>query len=597
MSRYLALAVFIACSANASAQPVRPGFPAKPIVGGFGGISTDQFFQSQVQHAANQLLAELNSVRAETARLAVSLPVKVELSRLADRAVKEADGLRRLAAITTDRRRLLQADRQVDAVVDAFIARSQQLAVGTPNLANAIARAQFADQQLHAIFGNADGDTGAGRIARTAAAVADQTGNLRELARNEFPGSIYPQQLDRQVRAFGFRIEQLKRNIESGGTIAGAVNDYIAAQQQWRAIAPGLNGLAGNASVRIQIARVEGLFRQLGDQLGTGGGPVPPIDPGFGLLEKGMFACGAGEGGGPRVSVFAQIGGPPLFDFFAYDPSYRGGVRVAVADLNGDGFPELIAAPGGPLPGQIGMLPLVRVFDGRTMGLMSEFLAYDRTWTGGVQVAAADLTRQGRAIIVTGADVGAGPHVRAFDIIAGKEIASFYAYDQNFRGGVRVALGDVDGDGLPDIVTAPGPQHPPQIKVFAGTNARLISNWLAYDNDHAVGAYVATADITKNGRAEVIVGPDVAGCGLVRVFDPIRGRRIGEVAPYPAKFRGGIRVAAHDVNNDGILDVVCAPGPDVPAPVRVFDGRNTKPLVEFFPFERTFGGGVFIGAK
>ena len=418
MRTVLSFAILLTAASFATAQPLRPGFPTSPLRGGFGGVSTDQFFQSQVQHAANQLLAELNGLRVETARLRVSLPVKVELSRLADRSVKEADDLRKLAAITSDRRRLLQADREVDAVVDAFIARANQLAVGTPTLANAISRAQFADQQLHAVFGNADGDAGTARILRTAAAVVDQTGNLRELARDEFPGNVYTSQLDRQVRSFGFRVGQLANNLESGGSIRGAVADYTAAQQQWSAISPGLNGLAGNTSARIQIARVEGLFGRLGEQLGTGGGVVPPVDPGFGFLTKGMFACGAGEGGGPRVSVFAQIGGPPLFDFFAFDPSFRGGVRVAVADLNGDGFPELIAAPGGPLPGQIGMLPLVRVFDGRTMGLMSEFLAYDRSWTGGVQVAAASLTRQGKAIVVTGADVGAGPHVRAFDLIA-----------------------------------------------------------------------------------------------------------------------------------------------------------------------------------
>ncbi len=589
----VALFVLLSAVAPLAAQPPRPGFPYKPI-GGFGGISTDQFFQSQVQHAAGQLHSELGNLRNETARLKAPLPVKVELSRLADRAVKEADDLRRLAAVTADRRRLLAADRQLDEAVDAFVARAQQLGAGSPGLNTAIARAQYADQQLHALFGTIDPNPGLGRILRTANAVVDQVGNLREEARDEFPGNIYTPQLDRSIRSFGFRIGSLARGLETGGTIAAAQIEYEAASQRWRALAPGLNALAGNPSVRLQIARVEGLFRQLGDQLGAGIGPNPPD---FGFLNKGMFACGAGEGGGPRVSVFAQIGGRPIFDFYAFDPLFRGGVRVAVADLNGDGFPELVAAPGGLLPGQIGLPPIVRVFDGRTMMLTSEFLAYDRTWTGGVQVAAANLTRQGKAIIVTGADVGAGPHVKAFDLATGREVASFFAYDRNFRGGVRVALGDVDGDGLPDIVTAPGPQHPPQIKVFSGLNSRLLANWLAYDATHVVGAYVATADITKNGRADVIVGPDVNGCGLVRVFDPLRGTRLGEVAPYPAKFRGGIRVAGHDVNNDGVLDIVCAPGPDVPAPVRVFDGRNSKPLVEFYPFERTFAGGVFIGAK
>ena len=593
MRGLLTLCVILSSLGSLSAQAVRPGSPGKPI-GGFAGISPDQFFQSQVQHAAGQLLSELVNLRNETARLKVPLPVKVELSRLAERAVKEADDLRRLAAVTSDRRRLLAADNQLDEAADAFIVRAQQLGAGSAALNTSIARAQFADQQLHALFGTIDGNPGIGRILRTAAAVVDQVGNLREEARDEFPGNIYTPQLDRSLRSFGFRIGSLARGLENGGTIASAAIEYETAARQWRALAPTLNTLSGKPSVRLQIARVEGLFRQLGDQLGVVIGPNPPD---FGFLNKGMFACGAGEGGGPRVSVFSQIGGRPIFDFYAFDPLFRGGVRVAVADLNGDGFPELIASPGGPLPGQIGLPPIVRVFDGRTMSLISEFLAYDRTWTGGVQIAAANITRQGKAIIVTGADVGAGPHVKAFDLVTGREIASFYAYDQSFRGGVRVALGDIDGDGLPDIVTAPGPQHPPQIKVFSGLNSRLLANWLAYDATHAVGAYVATADITRNGRAEVIVGPDVNGSGVVRVFDPLRGTKLGEVSPYPGRFRGGIRVAAHDVNNDGVLDIVCAPGPDVPAPVRVFDGRNSKPLVEFFPFERTFAGGVFIGAK
>jgi hypothetical protein len=594
MSRFLALAIGSMLALPAAGQ-FRPDL-STDLSRGFGGVSSDQFYQSQVQHAANQLLAELNSVRTEVSRLRESLAVKMELSRLADQAVRDADALRRLAATTADKRRLIRADERVDASVDAFMLRAGQLSAGSTNLSTAITRAQYADQQLHAALGFEDGAGGLTQIVRTASAVVDQTTQLRHVASNSVDAVGYTRQLDRQVRAFGITVDQLRRRLEGGGTLQAAVTDYQQASQQWANISPSLAQLATDAAVRIQIARVESLFRQLGDQLQVGGGP-DPNQPGFGFLTRGMFAVGAGEGGGPRVCVFGQIGDAPLFDFFAFDPNYRGGVRVAVADLNGDRIPDIVAAPGGPRPGQRGMPPLVRVFNGRTLGLMSEFLAYNADWTGGLFVAAADRTRQGRAIVVTGADVGATSHVKAFDLRTGKELSSFNAYDQNFRGGVRVALGDVDGDGLPDIVTAPGPQHVPQVKVFAGTNGRVLADFLAYDQNHIVGAWVATADITKNGRADVIVGPDVQGSGVVRVFDPIRGRKLGEVAPYPGKFRGGVRVAAHDVNSDGVLDIVCAPGPDYPVPVRVFDGRNSKPLVEFYPFERTFGGGAFIGAK
>src|SRR4029079_14585765 len=115
------------------------------------------------------------------------------------------------------------------------------------------------------------------------------------------------------------------------------------------------------------------------------------------------------------------------------------GVRVALADLNGDGFPEVITAPGPGMP------PLVRVFDGQSLTLLVEFLALDAKWVNGVFVTAADPTRTGKAVVVVGADSGGGPHVRAFDLAAGVELDSFLPYDKAFTGGVRVALGDVNG--------------------------------------------------------------------------------------------------------------------------------------------------------
>src|SRR5205823_4533252 len=132
-------------------------------------------------------------------------------------------------------------------------------------------------------------------------------------------------------------------------------------------------------------------------------------------------------------------------------PSFQGGVHVATGDVNGDGVLDVITAPAG------GGGPHVRVFDGATGAVLAEFFAYDPTFGGGVSVAAADLTGDGKADIVTGAGPGGGPHVKAFDVNAGKELASYYAYDASFRGGVNVAAGDVDGDGLGDIVTGAGP--------------------------------------------------------------------------------------------------------------------------------------------
>ncbi len=62
-------------------------------------------------------------------------------------------------------------------------------------------------------------------------------------------------------------------------------------------------------------------------------------------------------------------------------------------------------------------------------------------------MAAGDVNGDGRADIVTGAGPGGGPHVRVFSGVDLAVLASFFAYDPGFHGGVSVAAGDINGDG------------------------------------------------------------------------------------------------------------------------------------------------------
>jgi hypothetical protein len=69
-----------------------------------------------------------------------------------------------------------------------------------------------------------------------------------------------------------------------------------------------------------------------------------------------------------------------------------------------------------------------------------------------VNVAVADLNKDNKDEIITGAGSGGGPHVRIFDA-SGKIIdKGFFAFDKNKRNGVRVGAADVDGDGEKEVV-------------------------------------------------------------------------------------------------------------------------------------------------
>jgi hypothetical protein len=592
----LAPALVLVVAGPAAAQPRLPvqlrsfGLPNQaPIVGAP--------LQSQVAVWAGQLALQVQALRGDLTALRLPLQQRMVVGLAADRAVRAAEDFQRLARQTVDPARLSRGHEALDAAVGALVTAAGQAAPGNPTVAQSVARVQYADERLHAALeGPGPGpDQQRDAVARLARALADQAGELRELVL-EVMGNVVNREVMRALRSVGSRSARVAAVAESGRTIDAAQREYAALGADWQAVTTAL-APATDPRVRVQAARVDGLFRELGRLLGgpqvpaPGPAPLPPPGPGFVPRQGRVFVTGAGEGGGPHVRVFHDFNGGQSFDFFAYDPNYRGGVRVAVADLNGDGFPDIVTAPGRDHP------PLVRVFDGRDLSLMAEFMAYDPAMTLGVFVAAADLTADGRALVATGPGVGGGAHVRVFDLAQGKEIDGFFAHPPELTCGARVALGDVNGDGVPDLVTAPGAGTGPLVQVFDGRNRRKLSEWAAYDPNYLGGVFVATGDVRGNGRAEVLTGTDDGGTGTVRVFDALRKQMIGELSPFPRGFRGGVRVGAFDVTRNGQLDVVCAPGPGQVAAVRAFDGRSRRLLGEFAPYGPTFTGGVFVASR
>src|SRR5206468_2374756 len=112
-----------------------------------------------------------------------------------------------------------------------------------------------------------------------------------------------------------------------------------------------------------------------------------------------------------------------------------------------------------------GSRPRVRVYDAATKVAKFSFLAYQAGFTGGVRVAVGDVTGDGIPDIITGAGPGGTPHVKVVNGVDGSFVYSFYAYTSGFTGGVFVAAGDVDGDGLADIITGAGSGGTPHVKV------------------------------------------------------------------------------------------------------------------------------------
>jgi len=199
-----------------------------------------------------------------------------------------------------------------------------------------------------------------------------------------------------------------------------------------------------------------------------------------------------------RGPDFRQIRHYSVFDF-----NFRGGMTVAVGDVNGDGFAEVLVGTGPGVPGQ------VLIFDGANGAESPRIMPYG-SFVGGVYVAAGDVNGDGFADIITGADAGGGPHVRVFDGRTRAPGVQFYANDPAFRGGVRVAAGDVNGDGRAEIMAAPGPGTLGSVSLYDAATGTGFRRWLLYDSTWSGGVFVATATPQNRMAIEAPVPGTVA---------------------------------------------------------------------------------------
>ncbi|OWK44404.1 FG-GAP-like repeat-containing protein [Fimbriiglobus ruber] len=198
-------------------------------------------------------------------------------------------------------------------------------------------------------------------------------------------------------------------------------------------------------------------------------------------------------------------------------------------------------------------------------------------------------------LIATGASAGNAPEVKVFNA-DGSIRFDFMAYAANFTGGVTVAVGDVNGDGVPDIITGAGPGGGPRVEVFDGVTGALIGNFFAYSPTFTGGVYVAVGDVNGDGKDDIITGAGAGGGPHVKVFDGATGATLQSFFAYSPTFTGGVTVAAGDVNGDGKADIITGAGPGGGPQVNVFDGATGAVLQSFFAYDVQFTGGVYVAA-
>ena len=332
--------------------------------------------------------------------------------------------------------------------------------------------------------------------------------------------------------------------------------------------------------------------------------------PVVGQDTTGIYAVGGGTG----VSSFTvyNADNSVAYSVSPFGDGFTGGVRVATVDLTGDGVPDVVAGTGP------GIATSVKIINGKSQAEVREIAPFEGTFTGGVFVSAGDITGDGVADYVISPDEGGGPRVRLFNGGTGEQIADFFAIeDDNFRGGVRTALADVNGDGTADLIVAAGFGGGPRIAIFdgatlgSGSPVKLVGDFFAFEESLRNGAFVAVGDFTGDGNRDLAFGAGPGGGPRVLVVDGTRvlsGDVTGAFATPFANFfggdtsnRGGIRIGAKDADGDGTANIIAVAGEDAGSQVTVYSDdapQNGAPAVAetySLPLGAGFAGGLFVG--
>jgi len=223
----------------------------------------------------------------------------------------------------------------------------------------------------------------------------------------------------------------------------------------------------------------------------------------------------AGAGGHSMINLYDGDDGTLVHSFAAFSRSFDGTLYVTSADVNHDGVADLIVGKGRDGDSKTSF----KVFDGTNFSLMASVKAFGSS--GDARVAAADLDGDGFADVVV--TQGAGESTTRARVFSGADLAAGHGtvlstitpFGTSYKGGAFVATGDVNNDGQTDIILSKKGKLVATVSVFSGADGSQLST---FDTASTTGGTLASHDTNQDGFSDILVGVSDSTGKHVRIF-------------------------------------------------------------------------------
>jgi hypothetical protein len=239
--------------------------------------------------------------------------------------------------------------------------------------------------------------------------------------------------------------------------------------------------------------------------------------------------------------------------------------------------------------GQVGRVSIVN----ESGAVVQTIEPFGNRYRGGVNVAQGDVNGDGIADVIAAMDRGNGT-VRVFDGATYALLKELQPFGPRYRGGANVAFGQFAAGSGGGIVVSSAHGRAP-VNLYDAATWNLVQSINAYGRG-VRGVEVAAANLNGGFASEIVTAP-AAGRGAVAVFDPATGAQIATLEASDRRHHGTTQLATGDFDNNGLPDLVTAVSQGRSALVTVWSSMPGNPIVSRFVASAPGAGPVEVGVN